>query len=65
MDDGIVAALSDGDEDVRYFAADALGDVHTTAVVQAIQTRLEVETSPVVRSALLAARNKLERVPGK
>jgi HEAT repeat protein len=61
----LLAALSDSDEDVRYFAADALGDVPTAAVVQAIQTRLAVETSPVVRSALLAARNKLERAPAR
>jgi HEAT repeat protein len=51
---------ADSDEDVRYFAADALGDVRTAAVMQAIQTRLTAETSPVVRSALLAAKNKLE-----
>jgi HEAT repeat protein len=59
----LLTALSDSDEDVRYFAADALGDVRTAAVRQAIQTRLAVETSPVVRSALLTAKNKLERPP--
>ena len=59
----LLTALSDNDEDVRYFAADALGDVHTAAVRQAIETRLAVETSPVVRSALLAARNKLNPAP--
>jgi len=59
----LLTALSDGDEDVRYFAADALGDVRTAAVRQAIETRLAVETSPVVRSALLAAKNKLNREP--
>jgi len=59
----LLTALSDSDEDVRYFAADALGDVRTGAVRQAIETRLAVETSPVVRSALMTARNKLERVP--
>src|SRR5262245_1702627 len=57
----LLTALSDSDEDVRYFAADALGDVRTAAVTQAIETRLAAETSPVVRSALLAAKNKLER----
>jgi HEAT repeat protein len=57
----LLTALSDSDEDVRYFAADALGDVRTAAVKQAIETRLAAETSPVVRSALLAAKNKLER----
>ena len=57
----LLTALSDGDDDVRYFAADALGDVRTAAVTQAIETRLAAETSPVVRSALLAARNKLTR----
>jgi hypothetical protein len=61
----LLTALSDSDEDVRYFAADALGDVHTAAVRQAIETRMAVETSPVVRSALMAARNKLERAPGR
>lgn len=55
----LLTALSDSDEDVRYYAADALGDVRTAAVTQAIQARLEAETSAVVRSALLAARNKL------
>ncbi|HVE87486.1 MAG TPA: HEAT repeat domain-containing protein [Myxococcales bacterium] len=59
----LLTALSDSDEDVRYFAADALGDVRTAAVKQAIETRLAVETSPVVRSALLAAKNKLNRDP--
>jgi hypothetical protein len=34
-------------------------------VRQAIETRLAVETSPVVRSALLAAKNKLERDPAR
>ena len=57
----LLTALSDSDDDVRYFAADALGDVRTAAVTQAIETRLAAETSPVVRSALLAARNKLTR----
>jgi HEAT repeat protein len=57
----LLAALSDGDDDVRYFAADALGNVRTAAVTQAIETRLSAETSPVVRSALMAARNKLTR----
>jgi len=57
----LLTALSDSDEDVRYYAADALGNVRTAAVTQAIETRLAAETSPVVRSALLAAKNKLER----
>lgn len=57
----LLTALSDSDDDVRYFAADALGNVRTAAVTQAIETRLSAETSPVVRSALLAARNKLTR----
>ena len=57
----LLTALSDGDDDVRYFAADALGNVRTPAVTQAIETRLAAETSPVVRSALLAAKNKLTR----
>lgn len=57
----LLTALSDSDDDVRYFAADALGDVRTAAVTQAIETRLAAETSPVVRSALLTARNKLTR----
>lgn len=61
----LLTALSDSDEDVRYFAADALGDVHTAAVRQAIETRLAAETSPVVRSALLAAKNKLDRPPAR
>lgn len=61
----LLTALSDGDEDVRYFAADALGDVRTAAVRQAIETRLAAETSPVVRSALLAAKNKLDRAPSR
>jgi HEAT repeat protein len=56
----LLTALSDGDDDVRYFAADALGNVRTAAVTQAIETRLAAETSPVVRSALLAAKNKLD-----
>jgi hypothetical protein len=56
---------ADSDEDVRYFAADALGDVRTAAVMQAIQTRLTAETSPVVRSALLAAKNKLDRAASR
>jgi HEAT repeat protein len=57
----LLAALSDSDDDVRYFAADALGNVRTAAVTQAIEARLAAETSPVVRSALMAARNKLTR----
>ena len=57
----LLTALSDSDEDVRYFAADALGDVRTAAVMHGIETRLATETSPVVRSALLAAKNKLDR----
>jgi HEAT repeat protein len=61
----LLTALSDGDDDVRYFAADALGDVRTAAVTQAIETRLAVETSPVVRSALLAAKNKLDRAASR
>ena len=61
----LLTALSDSDEDVRYFAADALGDVHTAAVRQAIETRMAVETSPVVRAALMAARNKLDRAPAR
>jgi hypothetical protein len=61
----LLTALSDSDEDVRYFAADALGDGHTAAVRQAIETRLAVETSPVVRSALLVAKNKLDRGPAR
>jgi len=61
----LLTALSDSDEDVRYFAADALGDVRTAAVTQAIETRLAVETSPVVRSALLAAKNKLDRAASR
>jgi len=56
-----VTALSDSDENVRYFAADALGDVRTAEVTQAIEARLAAETSPVVRSALMAAKNKLDR----
>jgi HEAT repeat protein len=59
----LVAALSDGDADVRYFAADALGEVRTAAVRKAIEHRLVEETDPVVRSALLATRNKLDRPP--
>jgi len=61
----LVTALSDSDENVRYFAADALGDVRTAAVTQAIETRLAAETSPVVRSALLAAKNKLDRAAAR
>jgi HEAT repeat protein len=57
----LLTALSDSDDDVRYYAADALGDVRTAAVTQAIETRLAAETSPVVRSALMAAKNKLQR----
>jgi HEAT repeat protein len=57
----LLAALSDSDEDVRYFAADALSDVRTAAVRQAIEARLAAETSPVARAALLSARNKLDR----
>lgn len=61
----LLAVLADSDDDVRYFAADALGDVHTAAVTQAIETRLAAETSPVVRSALLAAKNKLDRAASR
>ena len=61
----LLTALSDSDEDVRYFAADALGNVRTVAVIQAIETRLAAETSPVVRSALLAAKNKLDRAASR
>jgi HEAT repeat protein len=61
----LLAALSDSDDDVRYYAADALGDVRTTAVMQAIETRLAAETSPVVRSALMAAKNKLDRAASR
>ena len=61
----LLAALSDSDDDVRYFAADALGNVRTAAVTQAIETRLAAETSPVVRSALMAAKNKLDRAASR
>jgi len=61
----LLTALSDSDEDVRYFAADALGNVRTAAVMQAIETRLATETSPVVRSALLAAKSKLDRAASR
>ena len=61
----LLTALSDGDDDVRYFAADALGNVRTAAVTQAIETRLAAETSPVVRSALMTARNKLDRAAAR
>jgi HEAT repeat protein len=61
----LLTALSDSDEDVRYFAADALGDVRTAAVIQAIETRLAAETSPVVRAALLAAKSKLDRAASR
>ena len=61
----LLTALSDSDDDVRYFAADALGDVRTAAVTQAIETRLAAETSPVVRSALMAAKNKLDRAASR
>jgi HEAT repeat protein len=61
----LLAALTDSDEDVRYFAADALGDVRTAAVRQAIESRLAAETSPVARSALLAAKNKLDRAASR
>jgi len=61
----LLTALSDSDEDVRYFAADALGDVRTPAVMQAIETRLAAETSQVVRSALLTAKNKLDRAASR
>ena len=61
----LLTALSDSDDDVRYFAADALGNVRTAAVTQAIETRLTTETSPVVRSALLAAKNKLDRAASR
>jgi HEAT repeat protein len=57
----LLTALSDSDEDVRYFAADALGNVRTPAVMQAIEARLAAETSPVARSALMAAKNKLDQ----
>src|SRR5262249_44277335 len=61
----LVTALSDNDEDVRYFAADALGNVRTAAVTQAIETRRAAERSPVVRSALLAAKNKLDQAAAR
>ena len=61
----LLTALSDSDDDVRYFAAEALGSVRTAAVTQAIQARLAAETSPVVRSALLAAKNKLDRAASR
>ena len=50
---------------MRYFAADALGDVRTAAGIQAIETRLAAETSPVARSALPAAKNKLDRAASR
>jgi hypothetical protein len=61
----LLTALSDSDDDVRYYAADALGNVRTPAVMQAIEARLSAETSPVVRSALMAAKNKLERAASR
>jgi HEAT repeat protein len=61
----LLTALSDSDEDVRYFAADALGNVRTPAVMQAIETRLGAETSPVARAALLAAKNKLDQAASR
>ena len=61
----LLTALSDSDEDVRYFAADALGNVRTPAVVQAIETRLAAETSPVARAALMAAKNKPDQAASR
>jgi HEAT repeat protein len=61
----LLTALADSDDDVRYFAADALGNVRTAAVTQAIEARLTAETSPVVRSALMAAKNKLDRAASR
>jgi hypothetical protein len=52
VETSLLTALSDSGDDVRYLAADALGDVRTAAVIQAIETRLAAETSPVVHSAL-------------
>jgi hypothetical protein len=60
VETSLLTALSDSGNNVRDLAADALGDVRTAAVIQAIETRLAAETSPVVRSALLAAKNKLD-----
>jgi HEAT repeat protein len=60
VETSLQTTLSDSGDDVRYLAADALGDVRTAAVIQAIETRLAAETSPVVRSALPAAKNKLD-----
>jgi HEAT repeat protein len=61
----LLTALADSDDDVRYFAADALGNVRTAAVTHAIEARLTAETSPVVRSALMAAKNKLDRAASR
>jgi hypothetical protein len=46
VETSLLTALSDSGDDVRYLAADALGDVRTAAVIQAIETRLAAETSP-------------------
>ena len=52
VETSLQTALSVSGDDVRYLAADALGDVCTAAVKQAIETRLAAETSPVVHSLL-------------
>jgi HEAT repeat protein len=48
----LLTAFSDSDEDVRNFAADALGDVRTAAVMQAIETRLGDQPGRPFRAAV-------------
>ena len=54
----LATALNDDDDDVRYFAARALGEVTSDGARMAINTRLRVETDPIVRDALDAARRR-------
>ncbi len=57
----LVKALSDESNDVRYFAAVALGELKTPAAVKAIGARKQLETEATVKDALIQASAKQQR----
>lgn len=58
-EDALIAALDDGDGDVRYGAADALGEVGSQKAKQALERRGAKENNPTVKFAIDGALRKL------
>ncbi len=54
-EDALITALDDQSDDVRYYAADALGEVKTAKTRAALQKRQQVEDHMAVQLALKGA----------